>query len=91
MTEQRKPKRNAYGVVKEKPIALRLPPAELAIHEEYCEANSLAKSTLAYDAYKAGLPLVAPGLVSASSPADPQGAAGSPSGTSFNSISREQV
>lgn len=90
MTDQRKLKRNAPGVVKEKPIALRLRPEELAFHEQLCEAHSLAKSTLAYDAYKAGLPLVT-GLNSASSLADPQGAVGSPGSASFNSEVRDQV
>ncbi|WP_025873032.1 hypothetical protein [Methylobacillus glycogenes] len=91
MTDPRKLKRVAYGVVKDKPIALRLRPEELERHEQYCFDNSLAKSTLAYDAYKAGIAIVAPGLVSASSPADPQGAVGSPGGTSFNSSAQESV
>lgn len=84
-------KRNAPGVVKNKPIALRLPPEELAQHEAYCKEHMLAKSNLAYEAYIAGLPIVAPGLHSADSSADPQGAASSPSGTSFSSASMSTV
>lgn len=84
-------KRNAPGVVKNKPIALRLPPEELAQHEAYCKEHTLAKSNLAYEAYRAGLPIVAPGLHSADSSADPQGAASSPSSTSFSSATVRQV
>jgi len=74
MTRRRK--RNPNGVVQSKPIALRLPAQELALHNSICGVNELTLSALAYDAYKAGLPLVLEKLTPADSPsAVPQDAA----------------
>lgn len=54
--------RNPQGVVKDKPIALRLMPDELAEAQQVAEKAGCSKSSLARAAYLRGLPLVVAAL-----------------------------
>lgn len=51
--------RNPKGVVTTKPIALRLMPGELDDAKRIAKAKHCSRSSLAREAYLAGLPLVA--------------------------------
>ena len=50
--------RNPNGIVKDKPIALRLMPKELANAERVATKNGMSRSALARHAFLVGLPLV---------------------------------
>lgn len=50
--------RNPKGVVTTKPIALRLMPGELADAKRIAKNKGCSRSSLAREAYLAGLPLV---------------------------------
>lgn len=51
------PSRNPAGIVKNKPIALRLMPKELADAERIARKHGLSRSALARQAFIAGLPI----------------------------------
>lgn len=57
--------RNPAGLATEKPIALRLMPRELADASRIAKKHGLSKSSLARQAFLAGLPLVLQGMESA--------------------------
>lgn len=65
MTQQ-KSSRNPAGIIKDKPIALRLMPKELANAERISGKLGLSRSALARKAYLAGLPIVEKELLRAS-------------------------
>jgi hypothetical protein len=50
--------RNPAGIVKAKPIALRLMPSELADAARIATERKISRSALAREAYLKGLPLV---------------------------------
>lgn len=56
--KQQTSSRNPAGIVKEKPIALRLMPKELADAERIASKQGLSRSALARKAFILGLPLV---------------------------------
>jgi len=55
---QQRRKRNQNGCGNSKQIALRMPQHEMQRHEQICAEKKMTRATLAYLAYKAGLPLV---------------------------------
>lgn len=79
-------KRNPEGLVREKPIALRLMPQELLDAERIASEMNLTKSCLARKAYLAGLPFVSSSAApSPAGVADFSGGGGIPSTAGLSS------